>query len=294
MTLGLPRWGYLAIAGSLLVAVLGRVVLLRMARPRPWFTYSMSPLSPADYNALAARAGWAKSSLRMTDGVSLDGLVCRPTQPGAPWVLFFPGNDGTQLAHGQLLLERIRAAHPWGLALYASRGYDSSGGTPDPKSFASDAISVFDNLLREQQLEPSQLHVVAFSLGGFGAAHAVSHAAKAGKKPATLSLLASVARVAMVRNGALAQLTTGDVYDLLPILPAVPAPVLVVQGGADEAFGDLPQGKVIADSLGERARYLELPGVGHNALLESESAISAVRSAIETASKVGTASEATR
>lgn len=286
MRLGLPRWGYLAIVGSLVVAVVGRAALQRMARPKPWFTYSMSPLSPAKYEALAARPGWAKSSLRMTDGVSLAGLVSPPTQTGAPWVLFFPGNDAAQLEHGQQLLERIRAANPWGLALYASRGYDSSGGAPGAAAFASDAIAVFEAVVREQRVEPSQLHLVAFSLGGFAAAHAASHAAKSGKKPGSLSLLASVARVAMVQKRWLANFTTGDVYDLLPLLPDVPGPVLVVQGTADEAFGDVRQAHLLVDGLGERARYLELSGVGHNALLVSESAISSVRDAIESARRI--------
>jgi pimeloyl-ACP methyl ester carboxylesterase len=69
-------------------------------------------------------------------------------------------------------------------------------------------------------------------------------------------------------------------------LPEVPAPVLVVQGSADEAFGDVRQAKLLVEGLGDRARYLELPGVGHNALLESEPAIAAVRAGIESASKI--------
>jgi pimeloyl-ACP methyl ester carboxylesterase len=286
MRLALPRWGYLAIVGSLVVAVLGRVATQRMARPKPWFTYSMSPLSQADYGALAARPGWEKSSLRMADGVSLAGLVSRPAQAGAPWVLFFPGNDATQLARGQQLLEQIRADNPWGLAVYASRGYDLSGGAPSAPASASDAISVFEAVVREQRVDPSQVHLVAFSLGGYGAAHVARHSAKAGKKPGSLALLASVAHVAMVHHGWLANFTMGDVYDLLPVLPEVPAPVLVVQGGADEAFGDTRQAKLLVDGLGDRARYLELPGVGHNALLASEPAISAVRASIESASKI--------
>ncbi|HWA77315.1 MAG TPA: hypothetical protein VG937_33500 [Polyangiaceae bacterium] len=286
MRLALPRWGYLAIVGSLVVAALGRVGMQRMARPKPWFTYSMSPLSRESYQALAARPGWAESSLRMTDGVSLAGLVSRPAQAGAPWVIFFPGNDSTQLARGQRLLEQIRADNPWGLAVYASRGYDASGGTPSAAAFESDAISVFEAVVREQRVDPSQVHLVAFSLGGYGAARAASHSAKAGKKPGSLSLLASVARIAMVHKNLLASFTTGDVYDLLPSLPEVPAPVLVVQGSADEAFGDVRQAKLLVEGLGDRARYLELPGVGHNALLESEPAIAAVRAGIESASKI--------
>jgi pimeloyl-ACP methyl ester carboxylesterase len=276
-----PRWGYLALVGSLAVAFLGRVVLQRMARPRPWFNYSASPLSQAAYAALAARPGWAASSLRVAEGVSLNGLMHRPLQQDAPWVLFFPGNDATQLARAQTVLERTKSGHDWGLAVYASRGYDSSGGTPSPAALGADGLRVFETLLREERLRPEQVHVVAFSLGGFAAIQAVGQAARTNRKPGSLSLLASVAKVAMVHSDWRARISIGDIYDVVPALSAVSAPVLVVQGAADEVFGDVQQGRTIAAHLGERAHYLELPGAGHNSLLETEAAISAVRALIE-------------
>lgn len=281
MKFWLLRWGYLAIAGSLVVAVLGRVVQQRLARPRPWFNYSASPLSQAAYAALSARAGWVASSLPVANGVSLNGLLRRPTQKDAPWLLFFPGNDATQLARAQVLLERTKGGDDWGLAVYASRGYDSSGGTPSPAALAADGAQVFQALLRDEQLRSSQIHVVAFSLGGYAAAHAVSHAASTQQKAASLSLLASIARIGMVHSDWVARFATGDIYDLTPVLATVPAPVLVVQGAADEVFAGVEQGRTLATLLGDRARYLELPGAGHNALLETEAAIAAVRAMVE-------------
>lgn len=277
----LPRWAYVAMAGGLMLFVLGRVVWSRMARPKPYFTYSMSALGEQDYDALAARPGWAKSTLHMPDGVSLAGLVRRAPQADAPWVLFFPGNDATQLARGQALLERIRGDHSWGLALYASRGYDASGGSPSPHDFAEDAKRVYAALLSQYELSPSQLHLAAFSLGGYSALHVVNHAARQNQKPASLSLLASVARVAMVHSDFWANFGTGDVYDVLPILHETPGPVLVLEGGADEAFAELPQGQLLAQKLGERGRYVELADVGHSSLLESEAAITMVRAMVE-------------
>lgn len=277
----LPRWGYLAIAGSLVVAFLGRVVMQRMARPHPWFAYSAQPLDQAGYAALAARPGWTKSSLRVAEGVSLCGLIRRPTQQGAPWLLFYPGNDRTQLANAQVLLERTRGENDWGLAVYATRGYDCSDGTPAPSTWVSDGVRIFEALLESEHLEPRQVHLLAFSLGGYAAAHVASQAVSKNRKPASLTLFASVARIAMVHGDWLSRFTLGDVYDVLPTLSAVPGPVLVLQGSADQAFGGNEQGLAIAAGLGERARYLELPGVGHEAILQSEAAISAARALVE-------------
>jgi pimeloyl-ACP methyl ester carboxylesterase len=276
----LPRWGYLALVGGL-VLLFGGLALARKARPRLWFTYTTSPLSPLAYDQLAARAGWAKSQLVMTDGVSLSGLISQPAKSGGPWVVFFPGNDATQLARGQLLLERIRSNHAWGLAVYGSRGYDASGGKPSPAASAADANQVLAALMHEHGLTPSQLHLVAFSLGGYAALSAMKHAAEQHQPVASLSLLASVARIAMVNAGFSGKFGAGDVYDVLPILAQVPGPVLIVQGDADEAFGDVGQGRLLAEGLGERGRYVELKGAGHNSLLENDAAISAARAMIE-------------
>jgi pimeloyl-ACP methyl ester carboxylesterase len=281
---------YFVLMAGLLALLCGNALVSRLKRPKPWFTYSMTRLDQGAYDQLAKRPGWAQSVLTMADKVPLAGLVSRPPRPDAPWVLFFPGNDATQLARGQRLLEQIRAEHPWGLFLYATRGYDASSGTPSPEAYASDAQQVLTTVMRENGIAPAQVHLVAFSLGGYSAFHALNQAAKLGHKPQTLSLLASVARVAMVRRNFLERFATGDIYDVLPLLGEIPGPVLVVQGTADEAFGERRQDKLLAERLGDRGRYLEVPGVGHGALLESPIAISAVRAMIE-AHSATTASE---
>jgi pimeloyl-ACP methyl ester carboxylesterase len=107
----------------------------------------------------------------------------------------------------------------------------------------------------------------------------VGDAARRGASVASLSLLASVENIAMVRPSWLARFDEGDIYEIGPLLDAVPAPVLVVQGGADEALGP-EQGRAIAARLGARGHYIELPGVLHNPLLQNDAAITAVREAI--------------
>lgn len=269
----------MAITGALAVGILARPYLQRRSRQRPWFTYSCAPLSETTFAGLGARPGWSRSLLTVTGAVTLNGLIRRPNESAARWLVFFPGNDATQLAGGQRFLDSVRAGHDWGLAVFAARGYDSSGGRPGPAPFASDGVKVIEYLIEKERVEPSNIHVVAFSLGGFTAVHAVAHMAKANQRVASLTLLASVAEAEMVYSPILARVMFGDIYRTLPELDGVPGPVLVLHGGADEAL-DIRQGRQIAARLGPRGTFREVPGARHS-LIENDLAIRFVRDMIQ-------------
>jgi pimeloyl-ACP methyl ester carboxylesterase len=197
--------------------------------------------------------------------------------------LFYPGNDATQLQRGQAFLTRLAGERDWGLALYADRGYDSSAGTPRVEDLAADAFEIFAQLCASERLSPPSVHVVGFSIGGHLAVRAVGAAAKRNLRPGSLSLLACVDDIVMVRPSFWARLDPGDDYQTRPYLGDVPAPVLVVQGTEDEALGGPGQGRAIAAALADRAQYVELPDVGHNALLVNEAAIAKIQTFIEAA-----------
>ena len=57
------------------------------------------------------------------------------------------------------------------------------------------------------------------------------------------------------------------------------------EGTADEALNGPDQGRNISARLGSRARYVELKGVGHLALLEDAAALAAVREFLENDAK---------
>jgi pimeloyl-ACP methyl ester carboxylesterase len=94
-------------------------------------------------------------------------------------------------------------------------------------------------------------------------------------------LLAPVDDIVMFTHSPWEKLSPGEDYQTRPFLGAVPAPVLVLQGGADATLDGPKQGHDIAKALGDRARYQELPGVGHVELLESAEAVAATRGFIE-------------
>ncbi len=267
----------LTVTGSIGLCLLARPFLLRKAARRPWFTYSCSQLSAADYGKLAARPGWAKNLVEISPTVRLNGLTRRPRSKNAPWLLYYPGNDIHQLAMGQAFLERVSADHDWGLAVFSYRGYDSSTGTPSPEVMASDGAKVLEHLVHFERVDPAQLHVLAFSLGGYVAVNGI----RATNMPiATLILFSSVAEAEMVWSGWAARISVGDVYRTVPALGSVSCPVLVLHGSADLAI-PIEQGRQIAAKL-SHARFEEITGAEH-LLIQNEQAIDTARRYLEDA-----------
>jgi pimeloyl-ACP methyl ester carboxylesterase len=273
--IGRRGFGILGLAAIAAVSLgLSRKVF---GRKRLRFPYSNSSLPAAEYAALAAKPGWSASQVVVAPGISLNGLVRRPKTVDAPWVLFYQGNDAHMLRVGQAFLSGLTSDHDWGLAIYAYRGYDSSAGEPHLTDLAADAPEIIAQLCATEHVERSRLHVVGFSIGGYLAVRATVVAARLQPKPASLTLLAAVNDISMVPRSFFERLDSGDDFQTSPFLDAVPAPVLVMQGTADEALLGPEQGRAIAVRLGARAHYVELPGVGHIALLSSETVYTTVR-----------------
>jgi pimeloyl-ACP methyl ester carboxylesterase len=256
-----------------------------MGRHRTRFPYLGSPLSAESYAQLAASPGWSSLVLEVAKATKLRGLVRRPASKAANWLLFYPGNDQTQLRTGQAFLSRLAETQDMGLAVFAYRGFDSSDGETTLDLLSRDAYVVLKLLCRHEGLSPTQLHVAGFSIGGYFAAHAVREAASQQRPVASLTLLASVDDIVMVKESLWQKLDPGELYQTRPLLPDVPAPVLVLQGSADEALKGPKQGRDIADALGSRARYEQYEGVTHQGLLEHAPALSAMRAFIAMHSK---------
>lgn len=281
MKAGRKVWSLVAVLG---VALLASPLVVRVVnRPKARFPYDLRPMTAAEYEELASKPGWQKSSAPVAPGVALNGLVRRPKAPHAPWILFFPGNDATQLKTAQKFLDKVLEGRDWGAAVYAYRGYDSSPGAPDREAYRADATALLDGLREREKLDPKQVHIVAFSLGGWLASAAAQTAARAGKPVASLNLLAAVQYIEMVHRGWAAGYAFGDVYATEPLLDDVPAPILVMIGANDEALG-VEQGRKLAAKVGARGRYVELPNAGHVNLMDQPETALEVQRSIDAAS----------
>ncbi|HKO49024.1 MAG TPA: hypothetical protein VJV79_14935 [Polyangiaceae bacterium] len=285
MSFRLSRKGWI-ILGVAAVVALALGVFGRVFGPhRQRFPYLNGSLAPAEYQALASQPGWAVRQITVAPGIRLNGLVRRPKAPDAPWVLFYQGNDAQMLKVGQAFLSRLSATRDWGLAIFAYRGYDSSEGVPRLPALAADAPEILAQLCATEQIDRGRVHLIGFSIGGHIAVRAMVSAARLSPRPPSLTLLASVDDITMVPRSFYYKFDPGDDFHTSPFLADIPAPVLVVQGTEDIALMGPGQGRAIAAALGARARYLELPGVGHIELMENEPTLVAVREFIEAHSK---------
>lgn len=252
-----------------------------MGPKRLRFPYLARPIADDTYAALASKPGWSKAQLEVASGTKLNGLVRRPSSKAAPWVLYYPGNDESQLERGQGFLSRLAGELDFGLAVFAYRGYDSSQGKAEHAAIVEDAPQILAKLCAAEGIPPSRVHLAGFSIGGHVSVHAARSAALGGKSAASLTLFAPVSDIVMYQPSPWEKLSAGEDYLTLPLLSDVPAPVLVLQGGGDRTLDYGKQGQSIARALGQRAEYREFAGVDHVPLLSFEPALAAMRAFVQ-------------
>jgi pimeloyl-ACP methyl ester carboxylesterase len=254
--------GLVAMGGLLSMTGLGQRLL---GHGGARFIYEVTTLS-AEQLAALTQGGWSAQQVQVQPGVRLRALLRKPTSPDADWLVFFPGNDPTQLEGGRALLTALAEERDLGLFVCAYRGFDSSEGVARLPELERDAVASVSHLTLTEKVAPSRLHLIGFSIGGYLAAYAAAQRHQQGLPPASLTLFAPGYELTMVRPSLLARLARGDDYQMSRFLSEVPGPVLVLQGTADEAFGGPSQGQAVARTLGSRAQYEEFSAVGHTAL----------------------------
>jgi pimeloyl-ACP methyl ester carboxylesterase len=260
------------IAGVAAAAAVAALALLTPgSRHVKRFAYWSAPLSPSEYDALAGRPHWRARSLEVDAGVSLRGLERRPAGARAPWILYFPGNSSSLLSEAQRFLDAAIGDRDWGAVVWSYRGFDGSGGKPEAGVFAEDAWKAAADLVKSEQVSRDRIHLVGFSLGTSMVAAVSARAGEA--RFATATLLAPLTEIDVHPEG---WWFGGHRYETLPYLAAMGGPVLVVHGSADDVL-PASDAQLVAARLGDRARYVELPGVGHTQLLQDARASDLVR-----------------
>jgi pimeloyl-ACP methyl ester carboxylesterase len=206
------------------------------------------------------------------------GLV-RPAAPPAPFLLFFGGN-AMGLSSCQEVLALSSGDAPWGLAAFAYRGYDGSGGRPTEAGLLADAEAIAAWLERTHDAPPARLVVMGQSLGTGIAAHLAAHLARRGTPAAGLVLLSPFMSMARVFAEQVPLVPIGwaapDPYRTDRLAPDLPAPVLLIHG-TDDALIRPAHGRELAALLGSRGRLLELAGREHNDLWSDRRTVAAIR-----------------
>ncbi len=223
-----------------------------------------------------AASGWEDVAWPAGPGLTVRGRLHRPASSDAPWLLFVPGNDPTPLATGQRVLDAVRGEADLGLAVFAYRGFDASGGAPSPEALPADTLALAQRLLRDQKVTGPRLHVVGFSMGTTIAARVAAGLAASQQSPQTLSLLASTPSLELVPAGLVAKFLPSDTYSMVGVEPQVKARVLVMHGENDTV---LPPrlGAQVAAAFGPSAKWTVVNSRGHEDLLEAPEVIAALR-----------------
>lgn len=256
------------------------VGLLLLTTPACWrgLVYHPTGMTATDVAELTKVSGWQQTTLEAE--VPLVGLLRRPARSDAPWVLYFSGN-AMSLATSQSVLRQF-AMHDWGLAVFAYRGYDGSGGTPTQAALITDAQAVAKHLFQHEKVAPDHLFIMGQSLGsGVGTLLAGELTAQH-QGPAGLVLVSAYTSMAQVFSDhvPLSGYTLVDPYDTETALLGTTCPVLLIHGQDDTQIR-VQHSQAKAQLLGPRGKLLAVPHRGHNDVWLDPNTVRAVESFIQ-------------
>lgn len=224
------------------------------------FAYWIGRKTDAQVAALA-RDGWSVERLEAEPGVTLVGLSRAPRRPDAPWILFAPGNSSALLDGFQHELDQLLQGQDHGVAFFAYRGFDSSGGTPTPSALEAD-LALQWRWLRNRGVAAERIEIWGYSLGTVLATQLAAANCRAAETPRRLALLAAAERIPVMRAGYCGRFLTDDVFDVGAHAAAVSCPIVIVHGTADDAL-PIAGARALQARFGGRAQLHELPGRGH-------------------------------
>ncbi len=247
------------------------------------FPYKESSLSDSDRESLR-RAGVQLGSFATGDGATLTTLLRAPkTRSDDCTILFFPGNDEHPLLSAEAFLAKLDPERRCTQASFAPRGYDSSTGTPSPQHQKED-VAAFLGALAGELGRSKAVHLVGFSLGTFASFPALSKLTTLGIEAKSVTLLAPARGLSMLQPNGLGRFMPGDQYAMGTPASAWHGQLCIVAGTSDEAFHGPGEARALASRFQQllpgRFSYVELQGVGHEALLHSEAAHETIRAMI--------------
>lgn len=210
--------------------------------------------------------------IEVEPGVGLSALLFPATGSGADLpsrrvVLYLHGNAGHLQAWGWHAGLYADAGHDFFVVDY--RGYGKSDGEIESEAqLHADVTRVWDWLL--SRYEPGDVTVVGYSIG---AALAARLACETARPPARLVLLAPFFSVRDMARRMLPFVPSGLLrYPLrtdLVLTECRTGPPVTIFHGVDDGTVPPSQGRRLARLAGERARFVPLPGAGHQTIAEN-------------------------
>lgn len=179
--------------------------------------------------------------------------------PAARFTILYSHGNGEDLAADLPILERMRDTGFEVLA-YDYSGYGQSTGRPSERAAYADVDAAYDYLTRTAGVPPARIIAHGRSLGGAMAADLAS------RRPVAGLVLESTFTSVKAVAGWLPPLPfdrfrTGDK------LARIRVPLLVIHGTRDEVIG-FAHGRALYERASSPKRFYEVPGAGHNDLLD--------------------------
>lgn len=240
------------------------------------FLFHPTTTTAGEFDAFA-QDGFSKAAVEVEPGVTVVGLIRPPASATANWLLFFAGN-AFNLAGSREVLRHVAADLDIGLAVFAYRGYDGSGGEPSERALVADAKTIAQWLETSHDVTPDRLVLMGQSLGtGVAAQLAASLQPRQG--PAGLVLVAAYASMAEVFDDHVPAIPVGwlvpDPFRTESHLASISAPALVIHG-EDDTLIHIGHGRRVAAGLTD-AKFVALAKCGHNEIWAEERAATEVR-----------------
>ena len=245
--------GFALVAGALyLLACLGLYLLQRsmIFYPQP------------------ARSATAESSVSFSvDGATLHATARPLAAPDA--VLYFGGNAEDVSAS----LPTLSDAFPeHALYLLHYRGYGESTGKPSEAALFADALAVFDQL----RVKHPNITVVGRSLGSGVATHLAS--LRPVQRLVLVTPYDSIAELAAQQFKVFpVRWILTDKFESWRYAPLVKAPTTLIAAADDEVIPQASSRQLLARFKPGVARYVVIPGTGHNTISGQPSYIQALR-----------------
>ncbi len=244
--------------GVLLLLVVGVAILwgLRAFARSVMFPGDPTPLPPHE---VLVSLGLRELRYTTADGLELLGAYAPPRDPAAPRIACFHGN--AESAARNLELAASLAADGWGVALVEHRGYGGLAGRPSERGFYEDGEAAL-KALGSLGFASREVVLVGRSLGT-GVALELARRGH-GRALVLLAPYTSMVDVGRLIAGPLARVAVVDRFDNLAKAPRIAQPCVVIHGTNDEVI-PFAMGERVSQTL-PHARFLPLPGVGHNDL----------------------------